>query len=113
MLAWEGPQQAVWLERLKQEYANLQAAMQWSLEQGEERGRMEVAFRFGAALRSFWQVRGYLARGASSWSVFCYNAEAACHPCTRRHSTMRLLAVSQGDHAWGEVLCQEKPGAVP
>ena len=32
---WEGPQQAVWSERLEQEHDNVRAAMVWSLERGE------------------------------------------------------------------------------
>jgi predicted ATPase/class 3 adenylate cyclase/DNA-binding CsgD family transcriptional regulator len=56
-----GPQQAVLLERLEQEHDNLRAAMQWSLEQGEE-GKA-TALRLGGALYSFWYVRAYFSEG--------------------------------------------------
>lgn len=108
MLAWEGPQQAVWLERLEQDHANLQAAMQWSLEQGAECGHMEVAFRFGAALRSFWQVRGYFSEGRIFLERILLQCEGSLPSLhAKALNDAVLLAVSQGDHAWGEVLCQE------
>jgi predicted ATPase/DNA-binding CsgD family transcriptional regulator len=61
-----GPQQATWLERLEREHDNLQAALQWSLEQAgdEEAGqRREIALRFGGALEQFWEVHGYWSEG--------------------------------------------------
>jgi len=60
---WEGPQQAVWSERLEQEHDNVRAAMVWSLERGETGSDWELALRLGGALRRFWQVRGYLSEG--------------------------------------------------
>ncbi len=56
----DGPQQAMWLDRLTQEHDNLRAAMQWSLERKE---RKEFALRLGGALRSFWYMRGHFSEG--------------------------------------------------
>jgi DNA-binding CsgD family transcriptional regulator/tetratricopeptide (TPR) repeat protein len=107
-LAWEGPQQAVWLERLERDHDNLRAAMQWALERGEERPRMEVAFRLGGALRSFWQVRGYFSEGRAFLERVLAHSEGSW-PSLRAKALNDavLLAVSQGDHDWGEALCQE------
>src|SRR5437870_8375809 len=61
-----GPQQAAWLERLEREHDNLQAALQWSLEQTGDREagqRREIALRFGGALEQFWEVHGYWSEG--------------------------------------------------
>jgi DNA-binding CsgD family transcriptional regulator/tetratricopeptide (TPR) repeat protein len=58
-----GPQQAVWLERLEREHGNLRAAMQWSLEPGEDGYRREMALRLGGALRRFWIVHGHWSEG--------------------------------------------------
>ena len=106
--AWEGPQHALWLGRLERDHDNLRAAMQWSLEQEEDRSRLEVAFRFGAALRSFWQVRGYFREGRAFLERVLAQSEGS-QPSWRAKALNDavLLAVSQGDHAWGEALCQE------
>jgi predicted ATPase/DNA-binding CsgD family transcriptional regulator len=106
--AWEGPQHALWVGRLEREHDNLRAAMQWSLEQGGDRDRLEAACRFGGALRSFWQVRGYFREGRTFLERVLAQSEG-------RETSMRakvlndavLLAVSQGNHDWGEALCQE------
>jgi hypothetical protein len=49
-----GPGQLRWIKRLEAEQDNLQAALQWTLDQGEGR----LAMRFAAALSSFWLRRG-------------------------------------------------------
>jgi predicted ATPase len=62
----DGPQQAVWLDRLEREYDNLRAALQWLLEQaGEEEAkqRHELALRLAAGLGQFWEVRGHWSEG--------------------------------------------------
>ena len=106
--AWEGPQHALWLGRLERDHDNLRAAMQWSLEQGKGQDRLEAAFRFGAALRSFWQVRGYFREGRTFLERVLARSEGSL-PSLRAKALNDavLLAVSQGDHDWGEVLCQD------
>lgn len=56
-----GPLQETWLARLAQEYSNIRAALQWTL-QAET---CETALRFGAVLWRFWWMRGYLSEGRS------------------------------------------------
>lgn len=52
---------AEWLETLEQEHDNLRSAIEWSLEHD-----LEIALRMVAALRLFWDRRGYLSEG-SRW----------------------------------------------
>jgi predicted ATPase/DNA-binding CsgD family transcriptional regulator len=106
--AWEGPQHGVWLGRLERDHDNLRAAMQWSLEQEEDGDRLEVAFRFGTALRSFWQVRGYYREGRTFLARVLAQSEGS-RPSWRSKglNDAVLLAVSQGDHDGAEALCQE------
>lgn len=106
--AWEGPQQVLWVRRLERDHDNLRAAMQWSLEQERGRDRLEKAFRFGAALRSFWQVRGYFREGRIFLErVLAQSEESQPFWRAQALNDAVLLAVSQGDHRWGEVRCQE------
>ena len=48
-----------WFARLHREEANLQAAMEWFLEQGERGHSMEPALRLGAALERYWLPHGF------------------------------------------------------
>lgn len=54
-----GPDQAVWLDRLKAEHDNLRAALAWSVESAES----EISWRLAAAVAPFWFARGHLAEG--------------------------------------------------
>lgn len=65
-----GPQQALWSERLEQEYDNLRAAVQWLLLQAEESDAgqsggdaKELALRLVGTLFWFWWVRGHWTEG--------------------------------------------------
>jgi predicted ATPase/DNA-binding CsgD family transcriptional regulator len=103
--AWESPQHGAWLRRLERDHDNLRAAMKWSLERGD---RLEVAFRFGTALRSFWQVRGHFREGRSFLERLLAQSEKSLPSWrVKALNDAVLLAASQGDHAWGEALCQE------
>ena len=62
---WRRPP-AAWLQRLKQEYDNMRAALQWLAEQGETREGMhhrELALRLGGALGWYWDIRGPWSEG--------------------------------------------------
>jgi predicted ATPase/DNA-binding CsgD family transcriptional regulator len=54
-----GSQGHMWLQRLEREYDNLRAAMQFSLGRGEAGHSMQMALRFGGALRWFWGSCGH------------------------------------------------------
>jgi predicted ATPase/DNA-binding CsgD family transcriptional regulator len=106
--AWEGPQFALWLGRIERDHENLRTAMQWALEADEDQARLAVALRLGSAMRSYWQVRGYFREGRG------FLEQALAHSLGS-HARLRAqvlneavhLAISQGDFAWGEALCQE------
>ncbi|HMA33265.1 MAG TPA: tetratricopeptide repeat protein [Chloroflexia bacterium] len=55
----QGPHQVTWLDRLEQEYANITAALEWSI----RADGAALALRLGAELWRFWDVRGYLSIG--------------------------------------------------
>jgi predicted ATPase/class 3 adenylate cyclase/DNA-binding CsgD family transcriptional regulator len=58
-----GPRSAVWLQRLEREHDNLRAALAWSLEPAQTEFNPEMALRFGATLKEFWEVRGHNSEG--------------------------------------------------
>jgi predicted ATPase/DNA-binding SARP family transcriptional activator len=57
-----GDQQVAWLDRIEQEYDNLRAALRWSICHAHEDAG-DTAVRFLAALRMFWEIRGYFSEG--------------------------------------------------
>ena len=64
--ALTGPDEAPWLERLDDDHANLQAALEWSL----DRDGCGHALRLAGALVLFWLVRGRLSEGRA-WLEAC------------------------------------------
>ena len=56
-----GPDQAMWLQRLRTELGNLRAALAWSLEpaQEERQGSRQLRLRLVAALGRFWGRNGF------------------------------------------------------
>ena len=104
----EGPQQAVWLQRLEQEHNNLRAAMQWSLERGEAGQGMEMALRLGGALRGFWRVHGHLSEGRIFLEqALTGSAGTAASMRAKALGAAADVTLEQGDFERGEVLCRE------
>jgi predicted ATPase/DNA-binding SARP family transcriptional activator/DNA-binding CsgD family transcriptional regulator len=93
--AVEGAQQQEWLERLEAEHDNLRAALQWSLEQGED---AELALRTGAALGDFWYLRGYFSEGRR-WLEEALTKSDPAPRAVRARALERVsqLALFQGD----------------
>jgi predicted ATPase/DNA-binding CsgD family transcriptional regulator len=105
---WDGPQQAAWSERLEREHDNVRAAMQWSLERGETGHDLELALRFGVALRRFWQVRGYLSEGRTFLEqVLAKSAGIVAAVRIKALIAMGHIAVIQSDYDRVEAACKE------
>ncbi len=109
----EGPQQAVWLDRLEREHDNLRAASQWALEQGEIRQNMEMALRLGGALRHFWWGHGHWSEGRTflerALAPGVSLADTRINPSVRAKALFATahLAFVQSDYGRTEVLCEE------
>jgi predicted ATPase/class 3 adenylate cyclase len=86
--ALRGPQQEVWFHRLERELDNLRAALNWLLERGEARERIEMALRLGASLQDFWQVRSHTHEGWTSWSEHWKDPRGLRWLCGRRRSML-------------------------
>jgi non-specific serine/threonine protein kinase len=54
-----GPDQGLWLQRLRSEFANLREARAWSLEPGQEPERARLGLRLAAALWRFWAAQRF------------------------------------------------------
>jgi non-specific serine/threonine protein kinase len=54
-----GPDQGLWFQRLRTEFANLREARAWSLEPEQEAERARLGLRLVAALWRFWNVEGF------------------------------------------------------
>ena len=114
----EGAQQAMWLERLEQEYDNLRAALRWLVEPiggaGDEKVRpstgveREMALRLGGALRRFWLVRGHFSEGQILLERALAGSEGvAASVRAKALTTAGTLAFIQGDYSRAEALCQQ------
>ena len=103
-----GPRQAMWLDRLEREHANLHAALHWSVVQGKVKHDMTVALRLGIALLNFWAVHGPYSEGRN----FLEQALAASEGVSTLVQAKALfaaanLAFNQSEHDRAEELCQE------
>ena len=58
-----GPRSAKWSQRLEREHDNLRAALEWSLEPAQTGSNPDLALRFCATLKEFWEVRGLYSEG--------------------------------------------------
>jgi predicted ATPase/DNA-binding SARP family transcriptional activator/uncharacterized protein HemY len=119
-----GPEQAMWLERLERENANLRAALAWSLEQGERQApekqetgdgqtenpsAAECALRQCAALWRFWESRGYWYEGREQLERALHQEGAQAPTRTRADALNRagVLAQRQGDYEAAKLLYEE------
>ena len=103
-----GAEQARWLERLEHEHDNLRAALNWSLEQGKARHRMEMALRLGGALRRFWLVHAHIGEGRTFLEqALAVDGEVSTPVRAKALMTAANLAVSQNDYDRTQTLCQE------
>ncbi len=99
-------EQAVWLARLKREYENLRAVLQWATAGRNEEA--QLALRLGGALWQFWVLHEYPSEGRT----FLERALARSEPIERPHRVKALLGVQvlallQGDYGRAEQASEE------
>jgi predicted ATPase/DNA-binding SARP family transcriptional activator len=88
-----GADQASWLERLQVEHANLQAALRWARQAGDN----DLALIMAARLWRFWQLRGHFA-GGRRWLEDVLAAEGpASGPRAKALIGLAGLCYWQGD----------------
>ena len=105
----EGPQQAMWFERLETEHDNLRLALQWCVENGEA----EAGLRMGAALGRFWEVRGHLREGRERLMELLNIPGAEARTKARAdalNAAGNLAGGRQGDHAAARAFYEESLG---
>jgi predicted ATPase/DNA-binding CsgD family transcriptional regulator len=99
-----GPNQALWLDLLDADHANLRTAMAWSQEPA---GDTELGLRIAAVLAWFWRLRGHLTEG-TRWLETILKA---CPDRTVLRSKVlartTLLTYSQGDRLRTKALAEE------
>ena len=83
----EGPDQAVWLDRLEADYPNIRRALAFD----------DLLPRAARSLTFFWAFRGYLAEGRRAAAAAVGHAPDDAE----LHFTAGLLAVMQGDYPAG------------
>ena len=104
----EGPQQAMWFDRLERDLDNLRAALNGLLEPGEARESIEMALRLATALYLFWIIRHHIREG---WTFL----ERALERSEGIAGSVRAKAFAVAGHlaGWlndrdrGEALCQQ------
>ncbi|WP_246477540.1 ATP-binding protein [Actinokineospora xionganensis] len=73
---WASPNQLTWVARLKDDHANLRAALDWCL---TEPGEADVALRMAARLDEYWSLRGFITE-ARMWLDRALAATPEDHP---------------------------------
>ncbi|MGZ6345857.1 MAG: ATP-binding protein, partial [Candidatus Limnocylindrales bacterium] len=95
---FRGPESAAWLERLEREHDNLRAALLFSSNEPDGRGR-EAGLRLAAGLWRFWEIRGYLEEGRG-WleQTLASTVSAPTALRANAYTGAGVLAAMQGDY---------------
>jgi len=100
----EGAEQAVWLERLERDHANLRAALDWLL----EAHAYAMALGMGSALLRFWGGHRHLSEGRTFLERALASGQDVPAPVRAKALfTVGILALYQGDIEQGVALGQE------
>ena len=103
-----GPQQIAGMEQLEREHDNIRAALQWSLEWGKAGQGMEMALRFGGALRRFWALHGHHSEGQIFLEQALIGSEGVVASVRAKAlSTAAHLALEKGNYEQGKVLAEQ------
>lgn len=87
---WLGPRQSTWWHRLRQDHANVRAALRWSL---AEPGEAVVALRMAARVEEYWTLCGAHAE-ARLW------LDRALAATPQDHPDRPLALVTAATHSW-------------
>jgi predicted ATPase/class 3 adenylate cyclase/Tfp pilus assembly protein PilF len=98
----QGPEQALWLERLETEHDNLRAALEWSS------STPEIGLRLAGGLWFFWYLRGYVSEGREWLKQFLTKTAQAPTPLRAKALYgASILARAQDDYAQATALLEE------
>jgi len=100
-----GPDQVTWLDRLESERDNLRVALEYSL-----KNHLETGLRLAVALRSLWEVRGYLTEGRQWLNQFlALPAASSVSPPVRARALLEAgyLAYRQDQLQQAKSLCAQ------
>jgi predicted ATPase/class 3 adenylate cyclase len=100
----QGPEQAVWFERLETEHDNLRAALAWS---ETNPGGLEDVLRLAGPMWWFWILRGHVREGRERLARILAQAPA---PTSQRAKVLQgagYLAFAQGDYDHAQALMEE------
>src|SRR6185295_1691838 len=94
---WNGVHETEWLTRLEMQHDNLNAALQWCLDDNDA----QASLSFGGNLIKFWLMRGHLSEGRA-WLTAALGIKAASVPTRARSNALRgagTFAYQQCDYA--------------
>ena len=95
-----GPNQGLWLRRLRSEFANLREAHSWSLEPGQEEDR--VRLRLPAALWRFWGGRRF--EEGKRWLQAALEKDTGGFPAVRAQALDGLGFILTFQHEFGRAI---------
>jgi len=97
----QGPEQALWVQRMETELDNTRAALALALAGGVD---AVIAVKIAVALQGFWTLRGYLAEGRAAVSAALALPDVQASPMAQAHALYvgAALAASQSDYAEAE-----------
>ena len=102
-----GAEEWRWHARLEQDYANLRAALHWSVEQGGVTS-VETVLRLSQALFRFWEVRGGVSEGRRWFErALARNEEGVTLGRARGFFSAGALAFAQDDLEQAEALLRQ------
>jgi predicted ATPase/DNA-binding CsgD family transcriptional regulator len=97
-----GPDQGLWLGRLRTEFANLREAHSWSLEPGDEEERAWLRLRLPAALWRFWGGQRF--EEGKRWLQTALERDAGEFPATRARALDGLGFILTFQHEYGRAI---------
>ncbi len=97
-----GPDQGLWLRRLRDEFANLREAHSWSLEPGQEENRVRLRLRLPAALWRFWGGRRF--EEGKKWLQTALEKDTGDFPAVRAQALDGLGFILTFQHEFGRAI---------